>query len=532
MLKKRPKSHRKQNNNTAAGLQILRTVAFITAKHRRHAKVLALLLIIGVLGAGMWLGQAYWHMKQLREAQSIINSKYEGIKIESTSYNGDSFLGYVAYATTENHTINSILHDASWGYFQPCKDNALRDRSAASECHVAFTIDFATTQYLQVTYTFETYRNKSLTDTKLQSFLFDRQSGSQLHLESLFKSDTNYLEILAKESRKHLVELFKEEYEQTGALRSDIEKLTKPLKENFDNFALTEDEKLSLSFNSLAGYMPNHSTVTILIDSNVLFSLFNDQTLGTFFPKLKEQKEAERRLAEEAKRKAEEAASQADAARNHTRQQVAANRSNINCAAMKCIALTFDDGPGAYTNQIIDALTARNAVATFFVLGNKVASSTGTLQRAVNTHNEIANHSWSHPDFTRLSNADIGVQVEQTNQAIFNAVGSYPKLMRPPYAALDGRVVSQIGMPIALWSVDPQDWLYRDASTVYRNVISRASPGSVVVLHDIHPTTAQAVPAIIDELQRQGYVLVTMSELLDINQNNVLNFAGHTLRRR
>jgi peptidoglycan/xylan/chitin deacetylase (PgdA/CDA1 family) len=272
--------------------------------------------------------------------------------------------------------------------------------------------------------------------------------------------------------------------------------------------------------------------VTIFIDSKTVYHLFNDNIVDTFLPKLKEQKEAERKLAEEAKRKAEEAAAQAETARNHTRQQVAANRSNINCAVMKCIALTFDDGPGAYTNQVLDTLIARNAVATFFVVGNKVASGTGVLQRAVSTHSEIANHSWSHPDFSRLSNDAIVSQVEQTNQAIFNATGSFPKLMRPPYAALDDRIRTQIGMPIALWSIDPMDWLYRDASTVYQKTIARASPGAVIILHDIHPTTVQAVPSIVDELQRQGYVLVTMSELVGINQNNLSNFVGRVIHRQ
>lgn len=513
-------------------LQLLRTLAYIAAKHRRHTKVLAISLLVVAIGSSVWLSQQYWQMGQLREAQATVNSKYKDIKIESTSYFSDTIRGYAAYVVTENQIINDILRNATLAYFQPCKENALKNANVISECRVSFTIDFSTDDYLQVTNTLETFRNKSPTDAQQQSFLFDRRSGTQLYLKDLFKPDSQYLEILTKMSREQLADVFKETYEQNPSLKPTIETLTTASDKNFDNFALVEGEKISLTFNDLARYATHHSIVTITIDSSALYSLFNDRSLGTFFPKLKEQKEAERKLAEEAKRRAEEAAAQDAAMRNRTRQQVAANRSNINCATMKCIALTFDDGPGAYTNQLIDVLAARNAVATFFVLGNKVASGTGTLQRAINSHNEIANHSWSHPDFTRLSNAEIASQVERTNQAIFNATGNYPKLIRPPYAAFDGRVASQIGMPIALWSIDPQDWLYRNASSVYNSVIAKASPGAVVILHDIHPTTVQAVPSIVDELQRQGYVLVTMSELLGINQNNQSGYVGQILRRR
>lgn len=530
MTKKRRKPQRKRNNT--AKLQMLSALAYIIRRHRRHVRILGIILLVMTVGVGVWLGQEYWRMGQLREAQARVDSKYDGIKIESASYNSDTIRGYMAYAVTENKTINDVLRTEALEYFQPCKDNALKDKSVISECQVTFTIDFATADYLQITTALETFRNKSLLDAKRQGFLFNRHSGVQLLVENLFKPDADYLEILAETTRKQLIGSFKESYEHNSVLKSEIERLTTPSKKSFNNFVLTEGEKISFAFNDLASYTKDHSVVTVTVDSGTLYDLFNDRTLGTFFPKLKEQKEAERKLAEEAKRKAEEAAGQDAAARNHTRQQVAANRSNINCAVMKCIALTFDDGPSAYTDQVLDALAARNAVATFFVLGNKVASGSGILQRAVSTHNEIANHSWSHPDLTRLSSADITMQVEQTNQAIFSATGSYPKLMRPPYAALDNRVGAQIGMPIALWSIDPQDWLYRDSSTVYSNVIARASPGAVVILHDIHPTTVYAVPSIIDELQRQGYVLVTMSELIGIDQNNLSSYIGHTIRRR
>lgn len=223
----------------------------------------------------------------------------------------------------------------------------------------------------------------------------------------------------------------------------------------------------------------------------------------------------------------------AEEARIHTRKLVKSDRSNINCAVMKCIALTFDDGPEpGLTAKLIDVLKQKQAVATFFVLGNRTQAQAHTLKRAVTYKNEIGNHTWSHLDLTRLSNEDIQRELDHTNNVVREITGSPPKFMRPPMGKFDQRVVEVAHMPVILWNVDPRDWWSLDSFAVYAHTVAHAGPGRVVVLHDTHKTTVEASEWIIDELQRQGYVLVTISELFGITNENAPSLAGQFFLHR
>ncbi|HEX6462590.1 MAG TPA: polysaccharide deacetylase family protein [Candidatus Saccharimonadales bacterium] len=430
------------------------------------------------------------------------------------------------YLPKENAAINTLLHNAALGQLQTCKHTAIaRGANESKKCRVALKFDLANSHYLQATLSFQPLHEMLTSQTNRQALLFDRQTGATLPLSALFKQDVNYLAVLAHISHQQLGAIFAKAYAQNAGLQAKIQKFTAPQTSNFQNFAVLKHEKIAIIMNEFANDTTTRQPVVLTIDPAQLYPLLNERALTAFFPKLKQQKETEQRLAMAA-------ISAVKTARQHTRPHVAANRANINCAVMKCLALTFDDGPSVYTAHILDTLASRGAAATFFVLGSQVAPYAPLLQKALRAQHEIGNHSWSHPDFTTLHDADIAAQVEQTNHAIVQITGYYPKLMRPPYAAFDERVISHIGMPIGLWNIDPSDWHYRDTYQVAQHVITQANPGAVVLLHDIYPTTAQAVPLIVDELQKQGYVFVTMSELLDINSTNVTALAGWQLRHR
>jgi peptidoglycan/xylan/chitin deacetylase (PgdA/CDA1 family) len=182
------------------------------------------------------------------------------------------------------------------------------------------------------------------------------------------------------------------------------------------------------------------------------------------------------------------------------------------------IALTFDDGPGIYTTQLLNLLDRYNARATFFVIGSNVNKYPGVVRDAYLRGNEIAGHSMSHQDYTLLSYGAIQNDITYTNQAIRNATGNQP----PPFVRVPGGAFNQnvrnatagIGHSIIQWSIDPRDWEYRNANTVYYNVMSSAKPGAIVVLHDIHPTTITAMEWVIPDLIARGYQIVTVSELM------------------
>ena len=183
------------------------------------------------------------------------------------------------------------------------------------------------------------------------------------------------------------------------------------------------------------------------------------------------------------------------------------------------IAITFDDGPNAeLTPRLLDMLKERGIKATFFVVGRNVEEYPGIVTRMASDGHEVANHSWSHPALTKLGIESFRKQIENTNQAIVNATGKRPVLMRPPYGAtsvtLNKRLNEQFGMKVILWSVDPLDWKYRNSNRVYNAIVQNTRPGSIILAHDIHATTVAAMPATLDALLAKGYKFVTVSELI------------------
>ncbi|WP_344606342.1 polysaccharide deacetylase family protein [Sporichthya brevicatena] len=186
------------------------------------------------------------------------------------------------------------------------------------------------------------------------------------------------------------------------------------------------------------------------------------------------------------------------------------------CAVQKCVALTFDDGPGPQTRALLRMLRRANAVATWFPVGEVAAAHPERLRAIARAGHEIGNHSWSHPVLPRQGDLTVAGEITRTADVVERATGVRPRLVRPPYGALSPRVrvaLKQLGAPIVLWDVDPLDWKYRDADLVHRNVVDFVRPGSIVLLHDIHASTVAAVPLILATLAAQGYTFVSVSDL-------------------
>ncbi|MFF4259887.1 polysaccharide deacetylase family protein [Streptomyces sp. NPDC001663] len=194
--------------------------------------------------------------------------------------------------------------------------------------------------------------------------------------------------------------------------------------------------------------------------------------------------------------------------------QTADGDDTTNCAEVKCIALTFDDGPAApYTATLLTYLAKYDARVTFFTVGQNVAAHPELVRAEVRAGHEVGNHSWNHPDLTRLATGEIRSQLERTSAAIKAATGKEPTLFRPPYGAINGKVRSATTLSPVLWDVDTEDWKYPNASRVAQYVISKAGRNDVVLLHDIHPTSVGAVPEILRTLSARGYHFVTVSHL-------------------
>jgi peptidoglycan-N-acetylglucosamine deacetylase len=185
------------------------------------------------------------------------------------------------------------------------------------------------------------------------------------------------------------------------------------------------------------------------------------------------------------------------------------------------IAMTFDDGPNiTLTPKLLDLLAAHHIKATFFVIGQNVADHPQVVQRAVREGHEIGNHSWSHPYLAKMSDEAARRELRRTDDAIKNATGTRPTLMRPPYGSITTRqkrwINDEFGYQIILWDVDPLDWKRPGPTTVCNRIVKETRPGSIVLSHDIHPGTIEAMPATFNQLEAKGFKFVTVSELIQM----------------
>lgn len=192
----------------------------------------------------------------------------------------------------------------------------------------------------------------------------------------------------------------------------------------------------------------------------------------------------------------------------------------------KFVALTFDDGPDPEdTPRLLQHLRARNVKATFFVIGRNVNAYPKVLEQTFADGHEIANHTMTHPQLSKLSDAAVTKEIAGCNEAISRVLGGYQvQCLRPPYGAFTTRqkewALREFGLPSIMWSVDPLDWKIRNASHVSNALIRGASPGGILLAHDIHPTTVAAVPPVLDALLAQGYQFVTVSQLINLENGS------------
>ncbi|MDR1152692.1 MAG: polysaccharide deacetylase family protein, partial [Bifidobacteriaceae bacterium] len=170
-----------------------------------------------------------------------------------------------------------------------------------------------------------------------------------------------------------------------------------------------------------------------------------------------------------------------------------------------------------YTERYLKILRRHGAVGTFFVIGSKVSGHASTLRKMVAQGNEIASHTWNHAALTSLSAGQIRHQVERTARQVAKATGEWPSLVRPPYGSVNGRVLGALGsaeVSAIMWDVDTRDWQTRNPSAVFGHIKRETRRGSIVLMHDLHRASADALEQIIRHLDKRGYTFVTVTDLL------------------
>ena len=213
----------------------------------------------------------------------------------------------------------------------------------------------------------------------------------------------------------------------------------------------------------------------------------------------------------------------------------------VEASGSKLVAFTFDDGPGSFgtTSRLLDGLAARGAKATFFMNGSNgphgVVNNMSLLRRMAEDGHQLANHTYSHHvPFSNLSSGSIVSEVQSVNDYLYDAMGgSYQTLVRIPGGETSSNITVNVDAPMIRWSVDPLDWQYRNANTVYNNIMRNVSDGAIVLVHDIYDSSVSGALQAISDLQNQGYECVTVSELyrrrgISLNNGSTYNGPGVT----
>jgi peptidoglycan-N-acetylglucosamine deacetylase len=187
------------------------------------------------------------------------------------------------------------------------------------------------------------------------------------------------------------------------------------------------------------------------------------------------------------------------------------------------IAMTFDDGPHPQnTPRLLDMMAARNIKATFYVIGRSVDTHPDVLRRTVAEGHEIGNHSYTHPLLSKLSDSQVLQEMRRCHEAVGRAAGVSMRTMRPPYGGLlqaqRELVHREFGYPTIMWAVDPLDWKRPGPSVVASRINSATTSGAIVLAHDLHSQTVDAMPATFDGLLRKGFQFVTVSQLIAMKQ--------------
>lgn len=181
----------------------------------------------------------------------------------------------------------------------------------------------------------------------------------------------------------------------------------------------------------------------------------------------------------------------------------------------KKIALTFDDGPHPYyTEQLLDGLKERGVKATFFVTGEHALLHPDVIRRMAEEGHLLGNHTYTHMQLRNDNREQFKEELLLTNRVIKEITGEDTLYVRPPYGIWDKKLEKELSMLPVLWTVDPLDWCSDDADCIADKVITKAGENDIILMHDYYESSVEAALAVVDKLKEQGYLFVTVEELM------------------
>ena len=421
------------------------------------------------------------------EKYYFADSKYSGIRSKFVTRDNKREKVSIEYPITENEKINRLISESIDKIDRDFQNTVLLatvfDKPMTET--ISYQVTHNTSEALSIVVNIKQDMNGAHPASMTQFWTFDKKSGEVVGLADFIEQSDEAAEAIISAAKNSISQTIKQRQQPEIDLNEIINK------EALSNFIITNNgNSLAWPLGQASLLPSSYGELTITVPISSVSKYLQNPTARKLanIPKPPEPKPAP----------APAAPTPAPTTGN------------------KVIALTFDDGPGPYTAHLLDILDQYGAKATFFLIGSKVSGQASVVRSIQARGHQLGNHSWSHPELPKLSVDQIAGEIDRTNEAIRQATGVKPSILRPPYGAVNGVVLEQLrlrNMSSILWSVDTRDWADRNSQIVCSRAVAGARPGAVILMHDIHQTSVNAVPCILGSLKQQGYSFVTIQRL-------------------
>ena len=418
------------------------------------------------------------------EKYYFADSKYSGIRSKFVTRDNKREKVSIEYPITENEKINRLISESIDKIDRDFQNTVLLatvfDKPMTET--ISYQVTHNTSEALSIVVNIKQDMNGAHPASMTQFWTFDKKSGEIVGLADFTEQSDEAAEAIISAAKDNISQIIKQRQQPEIDLNEIINK------EALSNFIITNNgNSLAWPLGQASLLPSSYGELTITMPISSVSKYLQNPTARKFanIPKPAEKPKP------------------APAAPTPT-------------VANKTIALTFDDGPGPYTAHLLDILDQYGAKATFFLIGSKVSGQASVVRSIQARGHQLGNHSWSHPELPKLSVDQIAGEIDRTNETIRQATGVKPSILRPPYGAVNGVVLEQLrlrNMSSILWSVDTRDWADRNSQIVCSRAVAGARPGAVILMHDIHQTSVNAVPCILSSLKQQGYSFVTIQRL-------------------
>ena len=418
------------------------------------------------------------------EKYYFADSKYSGIRSKFVTRDNKREKVSIEYPITENEKINRLISESIDKIDRDFQNTVLLatvfDKPMTET--IGYQVTYNTSEALSIVVNIKQDMNGAHPASMTQFWTFDKKSGEVVGLADFTEQSDEAAEAIISAAKNSISQIIKQRQQPEIDLNEIINK------EALSNFIITNNgNSLAWPLGQASLLPSSYGELTITVPISSVSKYLQNPTARKFanIPKPAEKPKP-------------------------------APTTPTPTVANKTIALTFDDGPGPYTEKLLDILDKYDAKATFFLIGSKVSGQASVVRNIQARGHQLGNHSWSHPELPKLSVDQIAGEIDRTNEAIRQATGVKPSILRPPYGAVNGVVLEQLrlrNMSSILWSVDTRDWADRNSQIVCSRAVAGARPGAVILMHDIHQTSVNAVPCILSSLKQQGYSFVTIQRL-------------------